>query len=137
MWILGYDEQYKKGYEMSEEKIVRVKLDPDNPQGLSEDTLKKWDAITDEDIEKAAASDPDAPLLTEEQLSRMVRRPNVKAIRESLSMTQKEFADTFGIPLRTLQEWEQNRRIPDFTTMSYLRVIAKKPDAVKEALNSK
>lgn len=122
---------------MSEEKIVRVKLDPDNPQGLSEDTLKKWDAITDEDIEKAAASDPDAPLLTEEQLSRMVRRPNVKAIRESLSMTQKEFADTFGIPLRTLQEWEQNRRIPDFTTMSYLRVIAKKPDAVKEALNSK
>lgn len=122
---------------MKEKNIARVKLDPDNLPEISEETLKKWDAITDEDIEKAAASDPDAPLLTEEQLNRMVRRPNVKAIRESLSMTQKEFADTFGIPLRTLQEWEQNRRIPDFTTMSYLRVIAKKPDVVKEVLNSK
>jgi len=121
---------------MSEENIVRVKLDPDNLPEISEETLKRWDAITDEDIEKAAASDPDAPLLTEEQLNRMVRRPNVKAIRESLNMTQKEFSDTFGIPLRTLQEWEQNRRIPDFTTMSYLRVIAKKPEVVKEVLSS-
>ena len=122
---------------MSEENIIRYKLDPKKAKGLSKETKARLDAMTDEDIEKAAASDPDAPLLTEEQLNRMVRRPNVKAIRESLSMTQKGFADTFGIPLRTLQEWEQNRRIPDFTTMSYLRVIAKKPDVVKEALNSK
>jgi putative transcriptional regulator len=37
-------------------------------------------------------------------------------------MSQKEFADRYGIPEATLQDWEQHRRKPDAATRSYLRL---------------
>ena len=57
-----------------------------------------------------------------------------KQIREQLNMSQSEFARAFGIPLTTLQGWEQGRRKIDTTTASYLRTILKFPDEVKQAL---
>lgn len=33
-----------------------------------------------------------------------------KAIRQSSGMTQKQFSDYFGIPIRTIQDWESERR---------------------------
>src|SRR5207253_7206597 len=40
---------------------------------------------------------------------------DAKAIREGLGMSQSEFSSTFGIPLKTLQHWEQGRHHPDRT----------------------
>ena len=36
----------------------------------------------------------------------------IKSLRKSLMMSQTEFAQHFNIPLRTLQDWEQERRTP-------------------------
>lgn len=36
----------------------------------------------------------------------------IKEIRQNLNLTQKEFASKFHIPIKTLQGWEQNLRIP-------------------------
>lgn len=36
----------------------------------------------------------------------------IKQIRQSTNLTQKQFAEYFDIPLRTVQEWEQGRRNP-------------------------
>lgn len=36
----------------------------------------------------------------------------IKEIRLSIGLTQKQFAEYFDIPQRTVQEWEQERRIP-------------------------
>lgn len=36
----------------------------------------------------------------------------VKEIRELTGLTQKQFAEYFEVPQRTIQEWEQERRIP-------------------------
>lgn len=36
----------------------------------------------------------------------------IKELIKQLNMTQKEFAYHFGIPLRTVQEWTQGRRVP-------------------------
>ena len=36
----------------------------------------------------------------------------MKVFREETGLTQKEFAEYFGIPIRTVQEWEQGRRKP-------------------------
>lgn len=41
----------------------------------------------------------------------------------------------FGVPRRTLQDWEQGRRIPDAATQAFLRVIDREPAAVKRALS--
>lgn len=59
--------------------------------------------------------------------------PNCKKIRESLKVSQNEFAKTYHIPLTTLQGWEQGRRLPDATASAYLRSIAKYPEEIRAA----
>jgi putative transcriptional regulator len=60
---------------------------------------------------------------------------DLKILRsERLKMTQKEFALQFGIPIRTLQKWEQGEREPEGPARAYLRVIERIPEAVIAAL---
>jgi putative transcriptional regulator len=59
---------------------------------------------------------------------------DVKEIRKELEMSQREFAEAYGIPLRTVQSWEQGARHPDATARSYLRTIASMPKQVRSAL---
>jgi DNA-binding transcriptional regulator YiaG len=58
----------------------------------------------------------------------------VREVRESLGLSQSEFARRFGLSLRSLQEWEQARRLPDMAVLTYLRVIERNPKAVQAAL---
>ena len=60
---------------------------------------------------------------------------DVKAIRRELDLSQQEFADAYGIPLRTVQSWEQGVRQPDATAQSYLRAIARLPKQVRTVLS--
>jgi putative transcriptional regulator len=90
--------------------------------------------MTDEEVEAAALSDADAQPMSDEQLARSFRPKELSAVRKRLGMSQAEFAGTFHINLRTLQDWEQGRRQPEETVQAYLRVIARNPDAVTEAL---
>lgn len=64
----------------------------------------------------------------------VVAIPNVRALRESLKMSQQKFASTFHIPLATLKGWEQGRRQPDATAAAYLSVIEKMPKEAQAAL---
>lgn len=42
-------------------------------------------------------------------------KDQVKALRESTGMNRKEFCKYFGIPYRTVTEWERgNRKMPDY-----------------------
>ena len=95
------------------------------------------EAMTDADIARAVAADPDAaPLLTDEQLARM--RPvwpnDIAATRRRLGLSQTEFAAWFGISPGTLRNWEQGRRVPEGPARILLRVIERDPDAVRRAI---
>jgi putative transcriptional regulator len=90
---------------------------------------RAFDALTDEEVIKAALSDPDAQPLTPERLT-----PQVKIIRRAFKMSQEEFAQCFKIPIGTLLDWEQGRVEPDQAARAYLKVIARNPKAVREAL---
>ena len=70
--------------------------------------------------------------MREVQASEFARR--VREIRESLGFSQSEFARRFGLSSRSLQEWEQARRLPDAAVLTYLRVIQRNPEAVQSAL---
>ena len=61
----------------------------------------------------------------------VVYRIEPQAVRKRLAMSQQEFSRAFGIPLTTLQNWEQGRRQLDATAVAYLRTIARFP---KEAM---
>ena len=37
---------------------------------------------------------------------------NIKELRTAAKMTQKAFAEYFGIPKRTIEDWETERRTP-------------------------
>ena len=62
--------------------------------------------------------------------------PEVKAIREKLGMSQSQFAALMGISKRTLENWEQGKRHPTGSAKALLTVVAKKPEAVLEALHT-
>ena len=64
----------------------------------------------------------------------VVEVPDVRAIRRRLHMSQHEFADAFRIPLATLKNWEQGRRVPDAPAAAYLQAIARQPEVIREAL---
>jgi putative transcriptional regulator len=77
------------------------------------------------------------------QIRRGERRPSrvfrfeaedIRSIRSKLGKSQSEFALMIGVSVSTLQNWEQGRRQPDGPARALLRVAAKNPDAVSEAL---
>jgi putative transcriptional regulator len=90
--------------------------------------------MTDEEIEAAALSDPDAQPMTDEEFARMFRPRELRELRERLGLSQAAFAERFHIKLRTLQDWEQARRVPEDVARTYLRVIERNPEAVAAAL---
>ena len=90
--------------------------------------------MTEEEVEAAANSDPDALPMTEEELRKARRVPRVKTLRRSLQLTQEEFASRYRIPLGTLRDWEQGRSEPDQIARAYLKVIAVEPEMVQRAL---
>ena len=94
----------------------------------------RLEAMTEEEIEANALSDPDNPPLTPEELARMRPVPNPRRIRERLTLTQEQFAERFEIPLGTLRDWEQGVSFPDQSARTLLRVIDKDPEAVVNAL---
>jgi putative transcriptional regulator len=59
---------------------------------------------------------------------------DVRAIRQRMNMSQREFALRFGFSLATLRHWEQGQRMPEGPARVLLTVIDRKPDAVQEAL---
>ena len=96
----------------------------------------RFDAITDEQAYQNALDDPDNPPLTPDRLAKMRRVPKPKHLRLKLGLSQEEFARLFEISLNTLRAWEDGSRHLDRTAVSYLTVIEKNPDAVRQALNA-
>lgn len=45
----------------------------------------------------------------------MSRGKEVKELREKMEMNRREFSDHYGIPYRTVQDWEaEKRELPDY-----------------------
>lgn len=59
---------------------------------------------------------------------------SVTAIRAKLRLSQNAFAAAFGISPATLRNWEQGRRQPTGAARMLLKVAAKHPKAVLEAV---
>jgi putative transcriptional regulator len=60
---------------------------------------------------------------------------DVRAVRAKLGVSQTEFAMMIGVSVATLRNWEQGRRTPEGPALALLRVAAKNPKAVAEALH--
>ena len=59
---------------------------------------------------------------------------DVSKIRKKTKMTQKEFSESFSIPLSTLRQWEQGKRVPQGPAQALLKIIDKNAKTALEAL---
>ncbi len=57
-----------------------------------------------------------------------------RAVRIKLGLSQAEFAQLLGISIGTLRNWEQGRRQPHGAARILIRIAAKNPKAVLEAV---
>ena len=60
---------------------------------------------------------------------------DVRKLRNELQLTQREFSEKYHINLETLRNWEQEKRIPDLTSIAFLTCIAKSPSTISNLLN--
>jgi putative transcriptional regulator len=61
---------------------------------------------------------------------------DVRKARKKLGMSQDRFAQSFGVSVATVRNWEQGRRRPEGAARVLLRVIEREPEAVRRALSS-
>ena len=59
----------------------------------------------------------------------------VRSIRERTSLSQSEFAHLIGVSVKTLQNWEQDRRRPTGPAAALLSIIAYEPQLAVKAIH--
>ncbi|HWY63229.1 MAG TPA: hypothetical protein VNW15_15100 [Rhizomicrobium sp.] len=59
----------------------------------------------------------------------------VKEIRKKVASSPKEFERRFGVPARTIEGWEQKKKM-GVAERILLRVIEREPEAVERALGT-
>ncbi|MBX9932868.1 MAG: helix-turn-helix domain-containing protein [Methylobacterium sp.] len=59
---------------------------------------------------------------------------DVAAIRKAVDLSQDAFAQTIGVAVGTLRNWEQRRRQPEGPARVLLALLAKNPRLVEETL---
>ena len=63
-----------------------------------------------------------------------VTPPAVRDLRRRAQLTQIEFAARLGVPVETIRNWEQGKRVPRGPARALLAVIAHSPETVFAAL---
>ncbi len=61
--------------------------------------------------------------------------PEVRAIRERVSLSQTKFAELIGVSVKTLQNWEQDRRRPTGPAAALLKIIDYDPKVAVRAIH--
>ncbi|WP_310625777.1 helix-turn-helix domain-containing protein [Limnohabitans sp.] len=69
---------------------------------------------------------PDALLTTR------VGAAELRASRAMTGMSQAEFANACRVSVRTLQEWEQGRKVPSGAAQSLLKLVSRHPELLAE-----
>ncbi len=65
-----------------------------------------------------------------------LEEPDVRAVRKGYRLSQSKFAALMGISPATLRNWEQGRRKPEGSARILLRIVAKHPEAVLDAVRT-
>jgi putative transcriptional regulator len=65
----------------------------------------------------------------------VIRSSGVRVIRERTSLSQSEFAHLIGVSVKTLQNWEQDRRRPTGPAATLLSIIEHDPALAVRAIH--
>jgi putative transcriptional regulator len=78
-----------------------------------------------------------AILRGQKQASRrlVIGASGVRTIRKRTKLSQSEFARLIGVSIKTLQNWEQDRRRPAGPAAALLKIIAHEPKLAVKAIH--
>jgi len=107
----------------SKAEIGKGQIDHAKVLAATEEQIAAWKR--EDDIDDAQFGSP-----------RYVPAVDVRAIRERLGLSQYEFARTYRLSQRTVQEWEQHRREPSESARVLLYAISRNPKALERALQA-
>jgi len=87
--------------------------------------------MKDEDFQGIMAGLKDAIAFAKGDASRgrIAAGPDVKAIRAKTKLSQAKFAATLRVPVATVRDWEQHRRMPDAPARTLLGMVDADPKA--------
>jgi putative transcriptional regulator len=68
------------------------------------------------------------------ETGRVTTLPPIPVIRSRAGLSQAEFARLLGVSVRTLQEWEQGRRVPSGPARTLLAIAYRNPKALLETV---
>ncbi len=94
----------------------------------------RLDAMTDDEVEAAARSDPDAQPYDDAELERGEWVAIVKRARAATGLSQSQFAKRYRFNVRSLQNWESGRQRPLDCILAYLQVIEREGKTVERVL---
>ena len=92
---------------MNEENMIAIPADPNDP----------------EDFDVSVAG-----------LKRAHMGRRFRVLRHKLGVTQEQFAQTYGIPVTSLRQYEMARYMPPPAVRAYLKVIEAEPEVVKRVM---
>ena len=92
---------------MNEETMIAIPADPNDP----------------EDFDVSVAG-----------LKRAHMGRRFRVLRHRLGVTQEQFAQTYGIPVTSLRQYEMARYMPPPAVRAYLKVIEAEPEVVKRVM---
>jgi putative transcriptional regulator len=82
----------------------------------------------------ADPGDPKDRPITVAAWKRAVMGRRIRQLRNRLKMSQREFAEAFGIPAASIRQYEIGRYLPPPAVRAYLKVIEAEPDVVRKAM---
>lgn len=98
---------------------------------------RRIDAMTDDDIARQIAEDPDVAPDVSEALERgefeVVWGIDVDHVRSKTGLDQTSFARRFGVSLDDLVDREAWGQVPNRTIWTYFKVIEREPEAIGQA----
>ena len=83
---------------------------------------------------KADPADPEDFDATPRAMDRALKARLIRRTRTDLGLSQTEFARRFCVPPGTLRDWEQARSTPPDFAIANVKVVARHPDMVAEAV---
>jgi putative transcriptional regulator len=104
---------------------VRVTLDAAR-QAKGRIDRRRVDATTEADVQRHAVEDDAASAQDAAAYARRVRRRT--------GLTQAAFAARIGVPLDTVRNWEQGKRLPAGPAKALLKILDRAPEAALSAL---
>ena len=79
---------------------------------------------------------PLAPAMSATAPADAAPAPTARDLRRRARLTQTEFAARLGVPVETIRNWEQGKRMPRGPARALLALIARAPETVFAALGA-